>query len=172
MREAGVFLLRVHIGGTGRRADDEPTSWTLGTGESMEHNVSICDCCGVALATGDWPFCPHGRSASVVISDDVPGGFWVENGFAEPRMFYSKSAHRQALAAENMEVRAKWAGPEDKYLTRWDAVDLDSAAALVRRNSEAVRARNREKLAPITVTDGEAFREKDLDVGPVQTPRE
>jgi len=123
----------------------------------------ICDECGAELQVGVWPFCPHGRSASVVIPDDVPGGFWVENGFNEPRQFYSRSAHRAALARENMEVRVRWAGPHDQHVTRWDTVDLDSAAALVTRNRDGVRARNLELDVPITVSDGESFRVSDLD---------
>jgi hypothetical protein len=126
-----------------------------------------CDDCGVELHTGDWPFCPHGKSASVVIPDDVPGGFWVENGFATPRKFYSRSEHARALAAENCEVRAKWA-PGDQHLTRWDTVDLESAQSLVLRNMEGTRARhsriaNRESAEITRTALDETFSEKDLD---------
>jgi len=115
-----------------------------------------CDACGAVLAMGDWPFCPHGRSTLTVVADDVPGGFVAENGFSEPRRFYSKSAHRAALAAENCEMRPTWR-PGDKHLTRWDSVDLDAAKALVTPRP----------TMPITVTNGESFRERDLDVEPV-----
>lgn len=96
----------------------------------------LCEQCGVAVAVGDWPFCPHGRGMANVIPDEVPGGFVVENGFDTPQTFYSKRAHLDALAARGCEVRAKWAGPLDKHLTRWDApcqATLDSALALVSR---------------------------------------
>jgi len=138
--------------GRGRDHDDAAAR-TLGTGES-HHTESICEKCGAVLQVGDYPFCPHGRSALVAIPDDVPGGFTVENGFAEPRTFYSKSAHQRALAAENCEQRAYW-HPGDKHLTRWDSVDLDAARALVtpRPKGDAV----------ITVTEGESFRAGDLD---------
>lgn len=116
-----------------------------------------CDKCGAILETGDWPFCPHGRSTMTVVADDVPGGFVVENGFAQPRKFYSKSAHRAALAAENCEMRPTWR-PGDKHLTRWDSVDLDAARALV-----TPRRGDQLDTAPITVTEGESFREQDLD---------
>jgi hypothetical protein len=48
-----------------------------------------------------------------IITDDVPGGFVVENGFTNPRKFYSKSEHRKALAengcriADRGEVRCR-----------------------------------------------------------------
>lgn len=125
-------------------------------------NPNQCETCGAILKIGDFPFCPHEPGVQQVIGDDVPGGFWAENGFAEPKKFYSKSAHLKALAAEGCEVRAKWAGPHDKYLTRWDTVDLDAAAQLVMRGVEA-RAEKRKThfpkaTEPITVTVGETFR--------------
>lgn len=78
-----------------------------------------CDTCGHTLRIGDFPFCPHGSGKAAVIGDDVPGGFWAENGFDRPRKFYSKRAHVAALAAEGKELRPKWAGPQDRHLSRW-----------------------------------------------------
>ena len=114
--------------------------------------LSICDHCGVTLQVGDYPFCPHGRSASAVIADDVPGGFWAHNGFAE-------------LAAEGFEIRAKWAGPNDAHLTRWDSVDLEGTADFLRRHADDRRRVTKtpiEPPIPITVTEGERFRAEDL----------
>lgn len=124
---------------------------------------TICEKCGRALRVGDFPFCPHETGAQTVVGDDVPGGFWMENGFDEPRKFYSKSEHVKALAAEGLEIRAKWAGPNDKYLTRWDSVDLEGAAALVSRGAQAIRERQSrwpKASIPITVTEGDTFRIK------------
>ena len=126
-------------------------------GTAREVQVT-CDCCGVELRVGDYPFCPHGKSTLATHADDVPGGFVAENGFSEPRRFYSHSAHERALAAEGYEIRAKWAGPDDKHLTRWDTVDLDSARALVSRT----KPRQNLEPADITVTDGERFKASDL----------
>jgi hypothetical protein len=98
----------------------------------------VCDDCGSELTVGSWPYCPHGRGLAHVISDDVPGGFVVENGFETPQRFYSKSEHRRALAQNGYEIRAKWAGPLDKHLTNWASMDqytLDAAKALVLRGS-------------------------------------
>jgi hypothetical protein len=102
-----------------------------------------CDRCGALVTLGAWPFCPHGEGHSAVIPDDVPGGFTVENGFDSPRTFYSRKAHRDALAAEGMTIRAKWAGPNDKYLTRWDVPSqktLDDARILLSRGRTIVAA--------------------------------
>jgi hypothetical protein len=123
-----------------------------------------CEKCGKALAVGDYPFCPHESGKLSVIGDDVPGGFWVENGFDTPRQFYSKSAHIAALAAEGKEIRAKWAGPLDKIMTRWDAPSaktLEDAKILLGRGREA-RVSAHEQMAkikaeyPITVTEVKA----------------
>lgn len=99
---------------------------------------TVCDVCQQELEVGDFPFCPHGRGMSNAITDDVPGGFWAENGFpdGQPRKFYSKSEHVRALAQEGCEIRAKWAGPGDQHLKRWDAVSqhtLDAAKAMLSR---------------------------------------
>lgn len=112
-----------------------------------------CASCHRLVRVGEWPFCPHGVTKQVVVPDDVPGGFWAENGFDTPQKFYSHSEHRAALAARGMEIRAKWV-PGDKHLTRWDSVDLDAAAALVTRGAQA-RAEKRALAEefPITVTD-------------------
>lgn len=96
-----------------------------------------CNACGAVVTVGEWPFCPHGRGVQAVHSDDVPGGFWAENGFDSPRKFYSKSEHERALRAEGCEIRAKWAGEHDKHLTRWDIPDaytLEAAKVLLSRN--------------------------------------
>src|SRR5687767_13334829 len=132
-----------------------------------------CEKCGHELHVGDFPFCPHPRGSQTVVGDDVPGGFWAENGFDQPRKFHSKSEHRAALAAEGLEIRAKWAGEHDRHLTRWDTVDLDAAKALLERGPQAIREKRerwKDATIPITVTDGETFTGKDLSSTP-STPQ-
>jgi hypothetical protein len=112
-----------------------------------------CEKCGRAVEIGDFPFCPHSAAAPAVVTDDIPGGMVVENGFPAPIRVYSHSEHRRLLAERGREIAAKWV-PGDKHLTRWDTVDLEGAAALVTRGAQA-RA---ERIAlqdeyPITVTD-------------------
>ena len=120
---------------------------------------SPCDQCGIEYGIGDSPFCrdKHGRSTRVVVGDDIPGGMVCENGFESPQTFYSHSAHRKALAERGLEIRAKWAGEHDKIMTRWDTVDLESAAALVSRGTMTKTDRRRELAQltadyPVTVT--------------------
>lgn len=96
----------------------------------------VCDTCGATLIVGDWPYCPHGKGTQAVHGDDIPGGQWFENGFETPRKFYAKSEHEAALKAEGCEIRAKWAGPGDKHLRRWDVPSqwqLEAAKALLSR---------------------------------------
>lgn len=95
-----------------------------------------CNKCGRVMAVSDWPWCPHERGAAAIQPDAIPGGMWVENGLPQPTKVYSHSEHRALLAAHGCEIRAKWAGPHDKIMSRWDAPDaytLDAAAQLVTR---------------------------------------
>lgn len=113
-----------------------------------------CETCGARLELGSWPWCPHGRASTAVVPDDIPGGQWFENGFETPQKFYSHSAHRAALAARGYQIVAKWAGPTDRHLKRWDAPSaktLEDAKILLGRGSEARAAREAEALIPITV---------------------
>lgn len=112
-----------------------------------------CEKCGHEMRISDFPFCPHEPTHVAVIGDDVPGGFWAENGFDKPRLFHSKSEHRAALAAEGVEIRVKWAGEHDRHVKRWDAVSakqLENAAELVARPSRRFRQQV-DDAVPITV---------------------
>ena len=123
-----------------------------------------CEKCGHVMAISDWPFCPHDKGAQSVIDDSVPGGFTVENGFDSPRTFYSKAEHRAALKAQGMQIAAKWAGPHDRHLKRWDAPSakaLEDAKILLERGAQARRERAQRWTradAYVDVTVGDAFR--------------
>jgi hypothetical protein len=115
-----------------------------------------CDRCGQWYGIGDSPWCRdgHARSARAVHQDSVEGGFWAENGFDRPTYFESKKAHRDALAARGLEIRAKYAGDGyDKHLTNWaagiSAHHLESARILLERGVEARRS-ERERLAAVS----------------------
>jgi hypothetical protein len=124
-----------------------------------------CDRCGATLEISSWPWCPHEKGANSVVQDEIPGGQWFDNGWAEPRKFYSHSAHRAALAAEGYEIRAKNAGPDDQQCPRWDTVDLDAAKTLLERGPQAIREKQQRwpnATTPITVTDVGTFTGRDL----------
>lgn len=117
-----------------------------------------CPKCGTELRVGDWPLCggkhAHGRANLSTHPDDVPGGFWAENGFPKPRWFPSHSAHEHALAAAGKEIVAKNAGPLDKICSRWDIPDATTLA-----NAKTLLSRKKfdpfappEAYLPITVT--------------------
>ena len=115
----------------------------------------ICETCQHEIRVGDFPFCPHGSNAASIVGDDVPGGFTVENGFNTPQTFFSKKAHRDALAARGLQVAAKWAGPNDKHLSRMDIPcqqTLENAKILLTRGTSP-RAEPDYEPIPITVTD-------------------
>lgn len=120
-----------------------------------------CPLCGSATER-----CWTGKSASIE-PDDVPGGFWAENGFDRPTYFDSKKAHREALAARGLTIKAKWAGPTDQHLKRWDvpcAKTLENAAVLLTRGAADAKASRLAELSaaktefPITVTPIEVGR--------------
>lgn len=119
-----------------------------------------CDRCFRALSDGDHgegvcPYEPRSRSTAIV-ADDIPGGMVVENGFPEPVRVFSHSEHRRLLAARGLEINAKWAGPNDKHLSRMDipcAATLESAAILLsRKKSTPFAPEDAYEPIPITVT--------------------
>jgi hypothetical protein len=114
-----------------------------------------CDKCHAVLEIGSWPWCPHDTGASFNVQpDSVPGGFWTENGWSQPRKFYSRSEHLKALDTEGLQMAPRHV-PNGK-LALWSSVDLEAARALVSRGTSP-RAAEQKVLPPpddsITVTD-------------------
>jgi hypothetical protein len=114
-----------------------------------------CDTCNREIEIGAWPFCPHEPAKGLKYFEDaIPGGMVFENGFDTPQTFYSHSEHRAALAARGLTIGAKWAGPNDKIMTRWDAPDATTLA-----NAKTLLSRTKgepfappEAYAPIPIT--------------------
>ena len=79
----------------------------------------ICSTCGATVLIGDWPWCPHGRSVSAVIGDDIPGGFMQEHFGDKPEIFYSKKAMAKRAKELGLVNVVKWSGPADRHLSRW-----------------------------------------------------
>jgi hypothetical protein len=94
--------------------------------------------------------------AAYVVQDSIEGGQWFENGFEKPMKFYSHSEHRAALAARGREIVAKWAGPNDRHLKRWDvpsAKTLEDARILLSRGKVSAPDTVAEDLPPIVKRD-------------------
>ena len=101
--------------------------------------TATCPTCGEVFGVGQWYQCPHEPYRGTAVPDDVPGGFWIENAWTEPRKFYSQSAYKRALAADNTMLAPRWA-QGSKHLDRWvsmDAQTLENARVLVSRQSKA-----------------------------------
>lgn len=78
----------------------------------------LCESCRAKAERLQWnydpaPVCGCGQPMSEgierkdtlqIITDDVPGGFTVENGFSQPQKFYSKSEHRRALESRGLRI--------------------------------------------------------------------
>lgn len=80
-------------------------------------NDMLCRTCG-KLGEKVWITPP------VVISDTVPGGFWIENLNPTPTYFSSKSEYAAELKRQGKEIGARWVSTKysDKPpngLTRW-----------------------------------------------------
>lgn len=103
-----------------------------------------CDRCGAALQVGMYPFCkgtPEGHVGATfhAQADDVPGGFWVENAWREPRWFSSQSSYEQALDADGLMLKPHYV-PGSKHLSNWATTDpqtLENARILVERQGTA-----------------------------------
>jgi hypothetical protein len=71
-------------------------------------STTICDVCGSALQSGDWPFCgtngTHERAGTVqVIDDTIPGGArWMHNLGDQPMFVEKKSELRQIMAERGL----------------------------------------------------------------------
>ncbi len=95
----------------------------------------ICPQCGVPLAIGSWPYCPHGESHQNVIGDDLPGGVVIENLGHAPMTFYSKQAIVKEAARRGLEPMVRHVDG-DQHVQSWATVDpytLAAGAALVAR---------------------------------------
>jgi hypothetical protein len=140
----------------------------------------ICDQCGVSIAIGDWPFCPHGPARVTVISDSIPGGLVIENLGPEPVRVYSETERRRIMKERGLVefVRHRPPPGTDKsvHTSNWSAVTqqmLDDAADLVsgerRRCSDAEDQDPDAQLESFSMTVTE--RESGFRVRPDGEPR-
>ena len=103
-------------------------------------DTTYCPSCNQMLLPGDWPWCPHGISASAAHADEIPGGFVQTNFGPEPEVFYSKRAMLKRADELGLQPFVKHAGEHEKHLTNWAAgateKQLRDAAELLSRGSE------------------------------------
>lgn len=71
--------------------------------------MTLCESCGVELEIGMWPFCPHLRAGSVMITrDEIPGGIVVENYGPHPIRFDSHTERRRYMKEHNLREKEKF----------------------------------------------------------------
>lgn len=86
-----------------------------------------CEKCQMSVEIGDWPWCPHGRAASGVIDDSIPGGAEIRHGLVHedgsPMKFYSKSEIAKEAKRRGLVQRVEHTTPpgsdKAKHTTRW-----------------------------------------------------
>lgn len=103
-----------------------------------------CEKCGVEIEFGMYPFCPHSRTSTVMITrDEIVGGLTVENYGPEPVTFYTHTERRKYMKEHGLSEKETFCPmpgtdkdpqgiPNPKgYL---DPKTLDNARELVSRN--------------------------------------
>lgn len=84
-----------------------------------------CDRCNAELAVGDWPFCPHGRTANYGIQTDESwiGGKTFENMAPTPLTFHSRQAWRAKMKELGIRNEPRHIGTAEgdrsKHTQRW-----------------------------------------------------
>lgn len=93
--------------------------------------TASCADCGREMQIGEYPFCPHGFPAANRKAQEVtwPGGKTFENGFSEPRTFYSPAEYHRALGELGLKVR----GDGEESGAWISQASLEKAKALVMR---------------------------------------
>jgi hypothetical protein len=112
---------------------------------AIDYTTNRCTGCGALRVTGDWPGCPHGKGAGTLLTDEYPGGLWIENLGPHPVKVYSESERLRLAKARGLQpmVRHVPVPGTDKspHTTDWSkAIDpqtLANARALVARQGEA-----------------------------------
>jgi hypothetical protein len=111
-----------------------------------------CDRCGVVLAIGDYPFCPHGHGSNSVEAVTWPGGRVFENLGHEPVRCDSPADLRRELAARGLEPMVRHV-PGDQHTRSWATMDpytLEQGRILAERQG-TTHARGEDPPNPATV---------------------
>jgi hypothetical protein len=124
----------------------------------------FCDRCQALLEVGDWPFCPHGRGAAVVVADAIPGGLVIENLGPEPVKVYSETERRKIMKERGL-VDAVRHRPGSPLTSNWNT----PSAQMLKDGADLVSAERRRTPSPaddpeahveveITITERGSFR--------------
>ena len=86
--------------------------------------MTFCDTCGLEMAVGEWPWCPHGQMRHFTVEDDsIPGGMVIENLSPRPQKFYSKSEFKRAMELAGVEQKVHHVGlqgsDKNPHTQRW-----------------------------------------------------
>lgn len=82
----------------------------------------ICDSCGMILAIGDYPFCPHGNGSTSVEAVTWPGGRVFENLGHEPVRCDSPADLKREMKARGLEPFVRHT-PGDRFTRSWATMD-------------------------------------------------
>lgn len=110
--------------------------------------MTPCDRCGVTLAIGDYPFCPHGRGVHASHGDELD--YWDHNLGKAPIHIRSKAQRKALMQAQGLEEKVRHV-PGSKHTMDWsarmDPYTLANAKILAERQA-TTKATNDPVLAP------------------------
>jgi hypothetical protein len=79
--------------------------------EPKTRNTTMCDDCGEEYATGDWPYCPHGRCTQTTEFSAV----WDEH-ICEDGALIKYAGQRRAIMKQNgLDYRSRRGMPGQEY---------------------------------------------------------
>jgi hypothetical protein len=81
-----------------------------------------CDRCGIVLAIGDYPFCPHGSGSTAIEDATWPGGRVFENLGHEPVRCDSPADLKREMDARGLMPFVRHV-PGDRHTRSWATTD-------------------------------------------------
>ena len=96
-----------------------------------------CTSCHLAMHPGDWPWCPHGRPSYTNVTDEIPGGLWVENLGPQPVQVFSHSERLRIAKSRGLEevIRHIPGSPHTRSWATMDPYTLEQARVLAERQA-------------------------------------
>jgi hypothetical protein len=115
--------------------------------------MTVCESCGVVLAIGDYPFCPHGHGRPNVEAVTWPGGRVFENLGHDPVRCDSPADLRRELTARGLEpmVRHVDGSPHTRSWATTDPYTLEQGRILAERQATTRTRGGEDPPDPATV---------------------